>query len=128
MTEQKIIITVVVAAAVIICFAVAYTYRHKLQKALAEPKETLAFLAQELEDFFSKETTQQTVKALCRLADRIVTGNGTDRLAFVCGKLYALVPDYLQNVITMEKLQKIVNTVYNEIKVRLEDGSYIAGE
>lgn len=126
MTEQKIIIIAVVVAAVIVSGAVAYTYRHKLKKALAEPKETLDFLAQELEEFFSNDSTRRAIKALCRLADRVVLGDGADRLAFVCGRLYELVPDYLQTVITIEKLQEIVNIIYEEIKVKLEDGSHVA--
>ena len=128
MAEHKIIIIAVLIAAVIVCGAVVYTYRNKLKKALEQPKETLLYLAQEWEHFISKESTKQTIKALCRLADKIVSGAGSDRLAFVCGRLYELVPDHLQSVITIEKLQEIVNLVYNEIKVRLEDGSHVAGE
>lgn len=128
MTEQKIIVIAVVMAVVIVIGAVAYIYRDKLKKAIAQPKETLQYLAQEMEEFFSNDSTQQVIRTLCRLADRIVIGEGTDRLAFVCGRLYEKVPDYLQTVITIEKLQEIVNTVYEEIKVKLEDGSYVAGE
>jgi len=128
MTEQKIIIVAVVVAAVIVISAVVYIYRDKLKKALAEPGQTLLYLAGEWEEFISQDSTRQAIKALCRLADRIVTGDGTDRLAFVCGRLYELVPDYLQTVITIEKLQEIVNIVYEEIKIRLDDGRYVAGE
>ena len=127
MTEQKIIIMAAVAA-VVVCTAVVYVNRKKVEQALRQPKETLLFLMQEWEEFISQDSTKTAIKRLCRLADKLVTGDGADRLAFVCGHLYKMVPDYLQNVITIEKLQEIVNTVYNEIKIRLEDGSYIAGE
>ena len=127
MTEQKIIIVAVVVAAVIVISAVIYVYRDKLKKALAEPGQTLLYLAGEWEDFISLDSTRQAIKALCRLADRIVTGDGGDRLAFVCGRLYELVPDYLQSVITIEKLQEVVNLIYNEIKVYV-DGHWVAGE
>lgn len=128
MTEQKIIIIAVVAAAVIVCSAVVYVYRDKVKKALAEPGQALLYLAQEWEDFINKESTKRNIKALCRLADQIVIGDGGDRLIFVCGKLYALVPKSLQTVITMDKLVAVVNAIYEEIKIKLEDGSWVAGE
>ena len=128
MTEQKIIIIAVVVAAVIVIFSVAFAYREKLKKALAEPGQTLLYLANEWEEFINKESTKRNIKALCRLADQIVIGDGGDRLMFVCGKLYALVPKSLQTVITMDKLVAVVNAIYDEIKIKLEDGSWVAGE
>ena len=127
MTEQKIIIIAVVAAAVIVCSAVVYVYRDKVKKALAEPGQALLYLAQEWEAFLADEQTKNMIAILCRMADKLVAGNGEDRLAFVCGKLYEFVPDYLQRVITIEKLQKAVNLIYDEIKVYV-DGHWVAGE
>jgi len=102
-------------------------YRDKLKKALAEPQQTLLYLAQELEAFFADEHTKYIIGMLCRTAEELVGGSGRERLAYVCGKLYELVPDYLQTVITIEKLQEAVNMVYNEIKVYV-DGHWVAGE
>ena len=127
MTEKKVIIIAAIEIAFIVCGVVAYVYNDKLKKALAEPGQTLLYLAGEWEEFISLDSTRQAIKALCRLADRIVTGDGGDRLAFVCGRLYELVPDYLQSVITIEKLQEVVNLIYNEIKVYV-DGHWVAGE
>ena len=127
MTEQKIIIFAVVAAALLVVTAVVYVNRKKVERALKQPKETLKYLEARWEQFISKDSTREAIKHLCRLADKLVTGDGTDRLAFVCGHLYQLVPDYLQSIITIEKLQEIVNLVYNEIKVYI-DGHWVAGE
>lgn len=127
MTEQKIIIIAVVAAAIIVCTAVVYVYRDKVKKALAEPGQTLLCLADEWEAFLADEQTRNMIAILCRMADKLVGGTGEDRLAFVCGKLYELVPDWLQPVITIEKLKKAVNLIYDEIKVYI-DGHWVAGE
>ena len=127
MSENKIVVLAVVAAVVLVCTAVVYANRKKVEQALKQPKETLLFLMQEWEDFISQDSTKQAIKSLCRLADKLVTGDGADRLAFVCGHLYELVPDYLQSVITIEKLQEIVNLIYSEIKVYI-DGHWVAGE
>ena len=127
MTEQKIIIMAAVATVVVVCTAVVYVNRKKVEQALRQPKETLLFLMQEWEEFISQDSTKTAIKRLCRLADKLVTGDGADRLAFVCGHLYKMVPDYLQNVITIEKLQEIVNLIYSEIKVYI-DGHWVAGE
>ena len=50
MTEQKIIIMAAVAA-VVVCTAVVYVNRKKVEQALRQPKETLLFLMQEWEEF-----------------------------------------------------------------------------
>ena len=127
MNDKMILMLTMVMSAVIAGCGVAYVYRDKVKKALAEPGQALLYLAQEWEDFISKESTKQSIKALCRLADQIVTGDGGDRLLFVCGKLYALVPKSLQTVITIDKLVAVVNAVYDEIKVYI-DGHWVAGE
>lgn len=127
MSNERIIITAVIVAAVIVIGAVVYVYRDKLKKALEQPRGTLEFLKAEMEEFFNQDSTKSVIKALCRLADRVVAGDGGDRLAFVCGKLFELVPDYLQSVITIEKLQEVVNLIYNEIKVYV-GGHWVAGE
>ena len=126
--ENKIIIAAIVIAVVVICVAVAFAYRKELEKLIKEPKDALKQMVEEWEEFISKDSTKQALKALCRRADRIVGGTGEDRLAFVCGKLYQLVPVSLQFIITTEKLEEIVTLVYEEIKIKLEDGSYVAGE
>ena len=128
MTDKRILMIMMIMAMVIAICAVVYYYRKEIKKAVEQPKETLLYLAQEWENFISNDSTRRAIKALCRLADKVVLGEGSDRLAFVCGRLYELVPDYLQTVITIEKLKEIVNLVYEEIKVKLEDGSHVAGE
>lgn len=127
MNEKMVVIMALVMGAVIAGCGVAYVYRDKLKKALAEPKETALYLAAELQNFFEKDSTKQAVKALCQLAEKIIDSHGENKLGFVTGKLYALVPGYLQEVVTVEKLQEVVNAVYDEIKVYV-DGHWVAGD
>ena len=127
MTDKRILMIAVAAAMVIVLGGVVYYYRKGIKKALEQPKETAEFLAAELKEFLHSEQTRKTIGALCRLADQLVGGTGRERLAYVSGKLYELVPDHLQSVITIEKLQEIVNTVYAEIKVYI-DGHWVAGQ
>lgn len=127
MTEQKIIVTAVVVAAVMICGVISYVYRDKLKKAIAEPKETALYLAAELQEFMEKESTKEAIKTLCQMAEHIIDSHGGNKLAFVTGKLYAMVPEYLQEIVTVEKLQEIVNAVFEEIKVYV-DGHWVAGD
>ena len=123
--DKRLIIVLILAVGVV--FVIAYIYRDKLKKALAQPKETLEFLQAELEEFFAKEETKEIIRMLCRAADNLVSGTGQERLAFAVGKLYELIPDYMQSVVTVEKLQKVVTLVYEEIKVYV-DGHWVAGE
>ncbi len=127
MNEKMVVIMALVMGAVIAGCGVAYVYRDKLKKALAEPKETALFLAAQLQDFFEKDSTKEAVKTLCQLAEHIIDSHGGNKLAFVTGKLYSMVPVYLQEVVTVEKLQEIVNAVYEEIKVYV-DGHWVAGD
>ena len=126
MTDKRILVIMMAAAMVIAICGVVYYYRREIKKAMAEPEETAKMLAEELKEFLHSEQTKKTIGALCRLADQLVGGTGRERLAYVCGKLYELVPDNLQGVITIEKLQEIVNLVYNEIKEYV-DGHWVAG-
>ena len=126
MTDKRILMIMMIMAMVIAICAVVYYYRREIKKALEQPKETAQLLAAELKEWLAAEQTKKTIGALCRLADRLVGGTGSERLAYVCGKLYELVPDNLQSVITIEKLQEVVNLVYNEIKEYV-DGHWVAG-
>ena len=126
MTDKRILMIMMAAAMVIAICGVVYYYRREIKKALEQPKETAQLLAAELKEWLAAEQTKQTIGALCRLADQLVGGTGRERLAYVCGKLYELVPDNLQSVITIEKLQEVVNLVYNEIKEYV-DGHWVAG-
>lgn len=126
MTDKRILVIMMAAAMVIAICAMVYYYRKGIKKAVEQPKETLLYLAQEWEEFISNDSTRRAIKALCRRADKVVLGEGSERLAYVCGKLYELVPDNLQSVITIEKLQEVVNLVYNEIKEYV-DGHWVAG-
>ena len=123
--DKRLIIVLILAVGVV--FTVAYIYRDKLKKALAQPQETLVFLQAELEEFFASEETKKIIGMLCRAAENLVSGTGEDRLAFAVGKLYEFIPDYLQTVVTVEKLQKVVTLVYEEIKVYV-NGHWVAGE
>ena len=127
MNEKMVVIMALVMGAIIAGAGATYVYRDKLKKAIAEPKETALYLAAELQEFFEKENTKKAIKTLCKLADEIIGSHGGNKLAFVVGRVYELVPDYLQEVVTVEKLQEIVNTVYDEIKVYI-DGHWVAGE
>lgn len=127
MTDKRILIIMMVMAMVIAICGVVYYYRKEIKKALDDPKETAQLLAAELKEWLAAEQTKKTIGTLCRLADQLVGGTGRERLAYVCGKLYELVPDNLQSVITIEKLQEVVNLVYNEIKEYV-DGHWVAGQ
>lgn len=127
MSDKMILMLTMVMGAIIAGAGATYVYRDKLKKAIAEPKETALYLAAELQEFFEKENTKKAIKTLCKLADEIIGSHGGNKLAFVVGRVYELVPDYLQEVVTVEKLQEIVNAVYDEIKVYI-DGHWVAGE
>lgn len=127
MNEKMVVIMALVLGGVIAGAVTAYVYRDKVKKALSEPKETALFLAARLQEFFEKDSTKEAVRARCRLAEHIIDSHGGNKLAFVTGKLYSMVPGYLQEVVTVEKLQEIVNAVYEEIKVYV-DGHWVAGD
>lgn len=83
----------------------------------------------EVEKFLSRPDVVACIKRWCVAADTYIRGSklGQERLAYVCGKLVAIIPAPLHFFITAEKLKAAVNAVFDEIKITLEDGSTIAG-
>lgn len=90
----------------------------------------LIIFKKQVDAFLSHQDVIDSIKKWCVAADTYIRGSklGQERLAYVCGKLVAIMPAPLQFFVTAEKLKAAVNAVFDEIKITLEDGSTVAGE
>lgn len=88
----------------------------------------LFIFRKQAEQFLNRADIIENIKSWCIAADDYIRGSklGQERLAYVCGKLAAVIPQPLQFFITAEKLKEAVNAVFEEIKITLEDGTTAA--
>lgn len=73
-------------------------------------------LKQALETFLQSPAFKETVRKIMRAAEELIVGDGKgkERLKYVCGAINAMLPIYLQPVVTAERLEKFVNLLFTE--------------
>ena len=79
----------------------------------------------QLNKFLSRPETIKAIKNFCVWADDNIRGSdfGQERLSYVIGKLYNLIPKPLQFFITSKELEKAVNAIFDKIKITMSDGT-----
>lgn len=96
-------------AAILLAIGIVCLYAYKNK---AEFKK----LVRTLETFLSSPAFKETVHGIMRSAEQLIVGDGKgkERLKYVCGAINALLPVYLQPVVTPERLEKFVNLLFEE--------------
>ena len=111
-TEYIILIAAILIAAGLIAFA--WIKRNALIEWLKKPE------------------TRELIARLCREAERVIIGTkqGAERLAWVVSMLYKYIPaniiPYIPQEMLYNVLVKVINIVFDQIAVMLEDGTRMA--